>query len=124
MFVSSFFPPPSPDGYIYDKEAILENILHQKKESKHHCMFSLRNVHMHASTCCTYMLSHGFYSVWDMYRTRAVCTSEGGARGSTYSTRPVHIPCTVKTMRQLSCTIDSVRLPLSARMSILVRTVR
>ena len=22
-----------PDGYLYDKEAILENILHQKKES-------------------------------------------------------------------------------------------
>ena len=49
-----------------------------------------------------------------MYRARAVCTSEGGARGSTYSMRAVHIPCTVKTMRQLSCTIDRVRLPLSA----------
>ena len=45
-------------------------------------------------------------------------------RGSTYSTRAVHIPCTVKTMRQLSCRIDSARLPLGARMSILVRTVR
>ena len=67
----------------------------------------------------------GFYTrVWDMYRARAVCTSEGGARGSTYSMRAVHIPCTVKTMRQLSCTIDRVRLPLGARMSILVRTVR
>ena len=48
--------------------------------------------------------------------------SESGARGSTYSTRAVHIPCTVKTMRQLSCTIDRVRLPLGARMSILVYT--
>ena len=72
--------------------------------------------------CCMYMyiymytrnsLSHGIYSVWDMYRARAVCTSEGGAQGSTctYSTRAVHIPCTVKNMRQLSCTIDRVRLP-------------
>ena len=34
-------------------------------------------------------LSHGFYSVWDIYRMRAVCTSEGGVRGSTYSTRAV-----------------------------------
>ena len=33
------------------------------------------------------------FSVWDMYRTRAVCTSEGGT-----------IPCTVKAMRQLTCT--------------------
>ena len=62
-----------------------------------------------------------------MYRARAVCTSEGGARGSIYtqyedSTRAVHIPCTVKTMRQLSCTIDRVRLPLGARMSILYST--
>ena len=32
---------------------------------------------------CNRTLSHGFYSVWDMYRARAVCTSEGGARGST-----------------------------------------
>ena len=42
----------------------------------------------------------------------------------TVRARAVHIPCTVKTMRQLSCTIDRVRLPLGARMSILVRTVR
>lgn len=28
------FPPSRPDGYLYDKEAILENILHQKKESE------------------------------------------------------------------------------------------
>ena len=33
--------------------------------------------------------SHGFYSVWDMYHARAVYTSEGRARGSTYSTRVV-----------------------------------
>ena len=39
-----------------------------------------------------------------MYRARAVCTSEGGALRSTYSPRAVHIPCTVKNMRQLSCT--------------------
>ena len=24
----------SPDGYLYDKEAILENLLHQKRESE------------------------------------------------------------------------------------------
>ena len=49
----------------------------------------------------------------------------GQSPRNTYSTRAVHIPCTVKTMRQLSCTIDRVRLPLVARMSILVhvRTV-
>ena len=61
---------------------------------------------------------HGFYTrVWDMYRARAVYT---------YSMRAVHIPCTVKTMRQLSCNETAVlynRLPLGARMSILVRTV-
>ena len=34
------------------------------------------------------------YSVWDMYRTRAVCTCTSGGT----------IPCTVKTMRHLSCT--------------------
>ena len=39
---------------------------------------------------------------------------------ATVYTRAVHIPCTVKTMRQLSCTIDRVRLSLGARMSILV----
>ena len=31
---------------------------------------------------CTCMLSH---SVWDLYHARAVCTSEGGTQGSTYS---------------------------------------
>ena len=36
-----------------------------------------------------------------MYCTRDVCTSSGSALGCTYSTRAVHIPCTVKTMRQL-----------------------
>lgn len=35
-------------------------------------------------------LSHEFYSVWDLYCVRAgVCTSKGGARGSTFSTRAV-----------------------------------
>ena len=50
---------------------------------------------------CTSQLSHGFYSAWDMYRPRTVCTSSGSALGSTYSPHAVHIPYTVKTMRQL-----------------------
>ena len=36
-----------------------------------------------------------------MYRPRTVCTSSGSALGSTYSPRAVHMPYTVKTMRQL-----------------------
>ena len=43
----------------------------------------------HVSIVQVYLYKYGFYSVWDMYRVRAVCTSEGRARGSTYSTRAV-----------------------------------
>ena len=39
-----------------------------------------------------------------MYRARAVCTSESGARGSIYIQHEGGtIPCTVKTMRELTC---------------------
>ena len=39
-----------------------------------------------------------------MYRARAVCTSEGRAQGSIYIQHEGGtIPCTVKTMRKLTC---------------------
>ena len=61
---------------------------------------------------------------------RAVYTSEGGAQGSTYIQHEGGtIPCTVKTMRQRTCTDRLYKanrqISFSTRMTILqVRTVR
>ena len=61
-----------------------------------------------------------------MYCSRAECTSEGTAWGSTYSMHEggtIPIPCTVKTMRQLTCTDRMYKanhqIRFGARMSIL-----
>ena len=76
--------------------------------------------------CCTCNSCLMFFTVYGICTARElyVLPRAEPEEVYTYSTRAVHIPCTVKTMRQLSCTIDRVRLPLGARMSILVRTVR
>ena len=48
-----------------------------------------------------------FYSVWDMYRVRAVCIYmyfRGQSPRKYVQHKGSTIPCTVKTMRQLTCT--------------------
>ena len=60
--------------------------------------FLYSGIYIHTSNvahvCCLVMgTSLTFYIVWDMNRTRAVCTSESST-----------IPCTVKSMVQLTCT--------------------
>ena len=39
----------SPDGFLYDKEAILENILHQKKESER--IFYVMSISLYMYMC-------------------------------------------------------------------------
>ena len=72
---------------------------------------------------------HKSSSVWDLYRARAVCTSEGRALGSIYiQHKGGTILCTVKTTIQLTCTDRPYkanhRIGFGARMSIQYSTVR
>ena len=57
----------SPDGYLYDKEAILESFLHQKRESEllntmygHVCLMEPTKLHIRTHYAAIYMQGVNF----------------------------------------------------------------
>ena len=65
------------------------------------CSMYIKYVHVHVYTYNNCLM---VFTVYGIYCARAVCTSKGGARGSTCICIQYEggtTPCTVKTMRQL-----------------------